>query len=42
VQSDGVDPVAIRSLNFPPFACSDTVTACLYLDDRFFPSTGAA
>ena len=33
VQSD-VDPVAIRSLNFPPFACSDTVTGnALSLDN---------
>ena len=31
VQSD-VDPLAIRSLNFPPFACSDTITARLYLN----------
>src|SRR5688500_5632466 len=42
VQSDGADPVAIRGLNFPPFACSDTVTATLYLDGRIFQSLGAA
>ena len=42
VQSDAADPVAIRSLNFPPFACSDTVTGCLYLDERVFAATGAA
>jgi hypothetical protein len=42
VQSDGADPVAIRSLNFPPFACSDTVTATLYLNGRIFQSLGAA
>jgi hypothetical protein len=36
------DIFAIRSLNFPPLACSDTVTASLYVDGRFFLSTGAA
>jgi hypothetical protein len=36
------DPVGVRSLNFPPFACSDVNTASLYLDGRFFPATGAA
>jgi hypothetical protein len=41
VQSD-VDPVAIRSLNFPPFACSDTVTGSLYLNDRIFAATATA
>ena len=44
-----VDITAIRSLNFPPFACSDTfppitwsdsVTAGLFVDGRYFPSTG--
>src|SRR5688572_21200337 len=42
VQSDGADPVAIRSLNFPPFACSDTVTATLYLNGRIFQSLGTS
>jgi hypothetical protein len=41
VQVDS-DVFAIRSLNFPPFACSDTVTASLYVDGRFFLATGTA
>jgi hypothetical protein len=40
VQVD-VDPVAIRSLNFPPFACSDTVTAALYVNGKIFAAHGA-
>jgi hypothetical protein len=40
VQVD-LDLVGIRSLNFPPFACSDTVTASLFLDGRYFQSLGA-
>src|SRR5262245_57796758 len=40
VQTD-LDPVGIRSLNFPPFACSDTVTGTLFIDDRIFLSIGA-
>jgi len=40
VQSD-IDIFGIRSLNFPPFACSDTITANLYVNHTFFPSTGA-
>jgi hypothetical protein len=40
VQAD-IDITGIRSLNFPPFACSDTVTANLYIDRKFFPSTGS-
>ena len=40
VQSD-LDPVAIRSLNFPPFACSDTVTATLFLNGKIFAATGS-
>src|SRR5438874_671752 len=40
VQVD-LDLTGIRSLNFPPFACSDTVTAALFIDGRFFQSTGA-
>ncbi|WP_428940843.1 MGH1-like glycoside hydrolase domain-containing protein [Fontivita pretiosa] len=39
VQAD-LDLSGIRSLNFPPFACSDTVTGSLYLNDRLFVSTG--
>lgn len=41
VQADS-DIFAIRSLNFPPFAISDTVTASLYVNRKFFLSTGAA
>lgn len=41
VQADS-DVFAIRSLNFPPFAISDTVTASLYVNGRFFLSTGAS
>src|SRR5436190_2396301 len=40
VQVD-VDPVGIRSLSLPPFACADAITASLFLDGRFFQSTGA-
>src|SRR4051812_41271136 len=36
-----LDLVAVRSLNFPPFACSDTVTASLFLDGKFFQASGA-
>ena len=39
VQSD-LDPVAIRSLNFPPFACSDTVTGTLFLNGKIFAAHG--
>ncbi len=41
VQADS-DVFAIRSLNFPPLAISDTVTASLYVNGRFFLSTGAS
>jgi hypothetical protein len=41
VQAD-IDVLGIRSLNFPPFACSDTTTAGLYIDSKYFPSTGCA
>src|SRR4051812_3256394 len=41
VQSD-VDPTAIRSFNFPPFACSDTITATLFLNGKIFAATGNA
>lgn len=37
VQSEGHDPVAIRSFSFPPFAMGDAVTAGLFLNGKFFP-----
>lgn len=40
VQAD-IDIFGIRSLNFPPFACSDSTTAGLYLNGKYFPATGA-
>ena len=40
VQAD-VEVFAIRSLNFPPFACSDTTTAGLFVNGKYFPATGA-
>jgi hypothetical protein len=40
VQAD-LDVTGIRSLNFPPFATSDSISAGLYVDGRYFPSTGA-
>ncbi|MDQ1443992.1 MAG: hypothetical protein QOI20_456 [Acidimicrobiaceae bacterium] len=40
VQAD-VDLTGISCLNFPPFSCGDRVTAGLYLEGRYFPSTGA-
>lgn len=36
----GVDPLAIRSLVFPPLSGSDRYTAQLFIDDRFFAATG--
>lgn len=39
VQVD-LDPVGIRSHNYPPFATSDTVTAKLFWNDRIFSSLG--
>jgi hypothetical protein len=39
VQVDA-DVTGIRSLNFPPFATSDTITNSLFVDGRFFKSTG--
>jgi len=39
VQAD-VDPIAIRNLNFPPFATSNVVTATLFLDGRIFAALG--
>ncbi|HEX9713817.1 MAG TPA: hypothetical protein VGB52_14850 [Actinomycetota bacterium] len=32
---------AIRGLSFPPFSIGDTTTAGLFVNDRYFPSTGA-
>lgn len=40
VQVD-LDITGIRSLNFPPFATSDTTTGCLYVDGAFFKATAA-
>lgn len=31
-----LDPVAVRSISFPPFATADLVTGRLFLDDRLF------
>jgi hypothetical protein len=39
VQSD-IDITGIRSLNFPPFGCSDIITGGLFIDDMYFPATG--
>ncbi|HAC15989.1 MAG TPA: hypothetical protein DCE78_08610 [Bacteroidetes bacterium] len=39
VQAD-LDPVGIRSVNFPPFGSGDAVTASLFINDRFWPSHG--
>ncbi len=39
VQID-IDLTGIRSLNFPPFGCSDTITAGLYVNNKYFPATG--
>ncbi|TVQ13106.1 MAG: hypothetical protein EA364_07340 [Balneolaceae bacterium] len=35
-----LEPVAIRSVNFPPFGSGDAVTAGLFLNDRFWASYG--
>ncbi|RPI71797.1 MAG: hypothetical protein EHM47_09445, partial [Ignavibacteriales bacterium] len=40
VQSD-IDITGIRSLNFPPFGCSDIITGGLFIDDKYFPATGS-
>ncbi len=40
VQAD-LDMTGIGSLNFPPFATSETVTGCLYVNGRFFKATAA-
>jgi len=39
VQSD-FDITGIRSLNFPPFGCSDIITAGLFINDIYLPATG--
>ena len=39
VQSD-IDITGIRSLNFPPFGCSDIITGGLFINDVYFPATG--
>ncbi|HRK30602.1 MAG TPA: hypothetical protein PLD59_05940 [Tepidisphaeraceae bacterium] len=41
VQTEGHDPVAIRSFAFPPFAMGDAVTAGLFINGKFFPAWGA-
>ena len=40
VQAD-IDPVALRSFAFPPFAMGDAVTAGLFIDGKFFPAHGS-
>ncbi len=40
VQTEGHDPVAIRSFAFPPFAMGDNVTAGLFVNGKFFPAWG--
>jgi len=39
VQID-VDPVGIRSVNFPPYGSGDSVTGSLFLNGRYWPSLG--
>ena len=39
VQAD-FDITGIRSLNFPPFGCSDIITGGLFINDIYFPATG--
>ena len=39
VQAD-FDITGIRSMNFPPFGCSDIITAGLFIDDVYFTATG--
>lgn len=40
VQAD-FDITGIRSINFPPFGCSDIITGGLFINDVYFPATGA-
>ncbi|GAC1442908.1 MAG: hypothetical protein NVSMB55_14940 [Mycobacteriales bacterium] len=35
-----LDPVALRSISFPPYAMGEAVTANLFLDDRLFSALG--
>lgn len=35
-----LDPVAVRSVSFPPYALGEVVTGTLFLDDRLFTSLG--
>jgi hypothetical protein len=35
-----LDPVAVRSISFPPLATGDLVTGTLFLDDRLFTALG--
>lgn len=35
-----LDPVAVRSISFPPFATGELVTGTLFLDDRLFAALG--
>lgn len=37
-----LDPVAVRSISFPPLATGDLVTGTLFLDDRLFTALGVA
>lgn len=39
VQVD-IDPIGIRSINFPPFGNGDGITASLFLNGRYWPSLG--
>jgi len=35
-----IDPMAVRSLTFPPYSCGETPTAILYVDGIYLASTG--
>ncbi|MBC7372645.1 MAG: hypothetical protein H7323_01465, partial [Frankiales bacterium] len=37
-----LDPVAVRSISFPPLATGDLVTGTLFLDDRLFTALGVS
>ncbi len=39
VQVD-IDPIGLRSINFPPFGNGDGITASLFLNGRYWPSYG--
>ncbi len=34
------DVLGIRSMNFPPFGCSEIITGGLFVDNCYFPATG--